>query len=239
MITYFLIGNTSIKVAHGDGPVLSLPAGAPAETLAAFLDAAGGGAAAAASVNPPAEAAVNEACRRAGLDGPVYVGRDFPAGVEMAVGEPEAVGIDRILNVKAAYARCGSACAAVDLGTAVSISVADGEGAFVGGAIMPGLSLSLRALHEHTAFLPEVAPAAPRCALGGDTAEAMLSGAVNGTRGAIKEVVSNISEEAGSSLAVFLTGTDSALIAPGCPPQWRVVDSLTLEGLRLAYAGSR
>ncbi len=234
MTIFFVIGNTSIKVARAEGPSFSLATGASQCDIQALL-AGASGTAAAASVNPSAEPAVTSACRAAGLSGPVFAGRDFPAGVSMAVDTPGRAGIDRILNVKAAYRRCLRACAVVDLGTAVSISVADGSGRFVGGAIFPGLALSMSALSEHTAFLPHMEPAPAGAALGRDTAEAILSGVVNGARGAIKEILALIKRETCLQPAVFLTGTDSALIAEGCPDDWHVVDGLTLEGLRLAY----
>lgn len=239
MDTCILLGNTSIKVARGDTQPVCLPADVAVAELAALVKGAHTAAPIAASVNPAAEKRLNAACREAGISAPLYAGRDFPAGVRFAVGEPDRAGIDRVLNVKAAWHRCHAACAAVDLGTAISISVADDEGRFAGGAILPGLALSLRALHRETAFLPELLPAPVDDALGGDTASAMLSGVLYGARGAVAELVDRMGRSLGSPLEVFLTGGDRPLVAPLCPREWQVVDTLTLEGLRLAHAESR
>ena len=70
-------------------------------------------------------------------------------------------------------------------------------------------------------------------------AAAMLSGVVYGARGAIGELVALMGRQLGRPLEVFLTGGDSAIFAPLCPPEWQVAAALTLEGLRLAYAESR
>jgi type III pantothenate kinase len=200
-----------------------------------FLAAHSSAAAVAASVNPTAEPLLVEMCFESGLSAPLYAGRDFPTGVEMAVENPAAVGIDRILNVKAAFGRSGAACAAVDFGTATSISVADGRGHFVGGAIMPGMAVALRALEESTALLPAVTLALPGEALGGNTAAAMLSGCVFGTLGATKEIISRINAELGTDLKVFVTGGDAKFLSPIVPAGWTTVGDLTFEGLRLAY----
>ena len=141
------------------------------------------------------QAAVAAACVKASLLAPVYAGRDFVAGVELAVDNPAAVGIDRVLNVKAAFAHSGAACAAVDLGTAISISVCDDTGRFAGGAILPGVGLALAALRERTALLPEVRPALPATPLGRNTAAAMTSGCVFGAVGAIRVQVWRASPE--------------------------------------------
>jgi type III pantothenate kinase len=234
MAVFFILGNTNVKVERAPGDSRSFRLG-DGGALAEFLVASAGQQAVVASVNPPAEAAIAAACKKASLRAPLYAGRDFATGVELVVDSPAAVGIDRVLNVKAAFAHSGVACAAVDLGTAVSISVSDDAGRFVGGAILPGVGLALAALREKTALLPEVKPALPDTPLGRNTAAAMTSGCVFGTLGAIREIVARTSAVMGKELKVFLTGGDAVLIAPIAPPEWAVLAGLTLEGLRLAY----
>jgi len=235
MALLVLLGNTSVKVESARGCFASFPLPGNAETLRSALKGAADRDVAAASVNPAVEPLLDAACRLEGLSAPVYAGRDFPAGVPMAVGNPASVGIDRVLNVKAAFARCRRALATVDFGTATSVSVADGEGRFVGGAIMPGVGLALRALRENTALLPEVATAFPVSALGKNTVEAMTSGCVFGAAGAAKEVVARIEAAMGTRLEVFVTGGDAAVMAEILPATWTLSQGLTLEGLRLAY----
>ena len=239
MPVFILIGNTSVKVEAAPGSLESFPVGRAARLLKDSLRPSAGEGAVIASVNPSAEKGVEAACRRAGLRNPTYAGRDFPAGVEIALDSPESVGIDRILNVKAAFARSRAACAAVDLGTAVSVSVADESGRFVGGAIMPGIGLSLRCLAGATALLPAVSPAPPDTPLARDTASAMRSGCVFGALGAIREIVGRTGRVMRKDLKVILTGGDAQLLASLVPEGWLILPGLTLEGLRLAYEETR
>jgi type III pantothenate kinase len=235
VIAYILIGNTNIKVSAAGRGEVSLPVATAARDLPPVLSPLAGAAVVASSVNPAAEAAVASACASVGIPVPFYVGRDFPAGVEMLVDSPCAVGVDRVLNAKAAFAACSAPCAALDFGTALSISVCDGQGRFVGGAICPGVALSLDALHRETALLPSVAPDRPPAALGRNTRDAMLSGCVCGVVGAAREIVSRIERETCSILSVFVTGGDVPLVTPFIPADWTVSAGLTMSGLMLAY----
>ncbi len=237
MPVFVIIGNSSVKVgAAGSEPVV-LPADAPAGLISPAVSR-GEGPCVAASVNPAAESALRRACGDAGIEGPFYAGRDFPTGVTIDVKNPETVGVDRILNVKAAFAEAQSPCAAVDLGTAVSISIADRRGRFVGGAILPGLSLALESLARSAALLPRVPVDLPPSPLGDETKTAMQSGVVYGTMGAVKEIIERTSAVLGRPLEVFLTGRDADLLKAPAPAEWRFVPALTLEGLTLAWTES-
>lgn len=238
MAVFFLLGNTNIKLSTRRGEVQSFPVDQASRKLPPILTHHRNDAAVAACVNPLCEPILAGVCRMAGLAVPIYAGKNFPAGVELAVDNPATVGIDRVLNVKGAYERSRVASAAVDLGTAVSISVCDDAGRFVGGAIMPGMRLALKSLAKGTALLPDVAPARPGAALGNSTIKALHSGIYFGTIGAVAEVVDRIGREMGKELAVFLTGGDCELIAPDAPGEWTVVPALTIEGLTRAYEES-
>jgi len=236
---FFLLGNTTLKVEAGRGRVRAYHVNSIGSEARGLLAAHTGARAVAASVNPAAEPLLAEICFQSGLSAPLFAGRDFPTGVEVSVENPVSVGIDRILNVRAAFARSGVACAAVDVGTATSISVADDRGRFVGGAILPGMAVALKALEESTALLPAVTLTLPAEPLGRNTAAAMLSGCVFGTLGAVKEIISRINAELGRELKVFLTGGDAELLSAIAPAGWTAVPNLTFEGLRLAYDESR
>jgi len=238
MPLFLTVGNSSIRFRTSGAPPAALPADVPPQRLAEALGQAGAEVLVAASVNPAAEQTLAEAARAAGLAAPLYAGRDFPSGVPAEVDNPDAVGIDRLLNVAAAWRRARRLSAAVDFGTAVSISVAGDGGAFVGGAILPGLRLSLDALARGTAFLPALEPDVPQRALGRDTREAILSGTVRGTAAAAAALVESIGGELGRELAVFATGGDAGLLRPLLPTSWEFVDVLTLEGLELAWRRS-
>ena len=235
MAIFILVGNTNLKAEVTPGFPVSLPLADFDRALGSLLPSPCRECVVIAGVNPPAEDALRRSLERAGVTDGVFAGRDFPTGVELDVEKPDAVGVDRILNVRAAFARVRTACAAVDFGTAVSISVADGKGRFVGGAILPGVALSLDSLARGTALLPRIAPGAPSSPLGRDTVAAMTSGCVFGAAGAVKEIISRMASAMQCDLRVFSTGGDAALMEALLPAGWSFVPALTLEGLRLAY----
>lgn len=139
---------------------------------------------------------------------------DFP--LEIDVDEPRCVGIDRLLNGIAVNAlrTVNRPVVVVDSGTATTVDVVTATGTFAGGAILPGLALSARVLHEYTALLPLVSVAelgeqVPP-SLGRNTREAIRSGLFWGQLGAVKEL---IQRQAGEDANVFVTGGGGALLA--------------------------
>lgn len=137
----------------------------------------------------------------------------FPLAIH--VDEPRRVGIDRLLNAVAVneLRQPGRPAVVVDSGTATTVDVVDADGAFAGGAILPGLALSAKALHEYTALLPlvsvsELGEQMPE-AVGRNTRSAIRSGLFWGQLGAVKELITRQTAEAD----VFVTGGGGALLA--------------------------
>ena len=120
----------------------------------------------AASVNPTLESALEDAVSKATGRDIVWVGKDLDLPIAVLTDEPELTGVDRILNVAAAYDLMGNACVVVDAGTAITIDVCNDSGEFLGGSIAPGASLMLQSLHDKTAVLPKVELAAPGRSMG-------------------------------------------------------------------------
>src|SRR5215213_4853179 len=114
-----------------------------------------------ASVNPEMDEAVEQAVLDAANRHVVWVGEDLDLPIKVLTENPEQTGVDRVLNLAAAYEQMQKACVVVDAGTAVTISYCNDRGEFVGGAIAPGASMMLDVLHERTAKLPRVRPFAP------------------------------------------------------------------------------
>ncbi|MEX2092644.1 MAG: acetate and sugar kinases/Hsc70/actin family protein [Pirellulales bacterium] len=141
---------------------------------------------------------------------------DVPLVVE--VDSPERVGMDRLMGAVAAdrLRPADRAAIVVDLGTATKLCLLTDVGAFVGGAILPGLAMSARALEEQTDALPGVdverwqRPPQP---LGKSTVPAIESGIFWGTVGAVRELVGQLSKSLASPPAVFITGGGSPLVA--------------------------
>ncbi len=162
----------------------------------------------------------------------------FPLTIR--VEEPRRVGIDRLLNAVAVNVLRNPQRAAVivDSGTATTVDLISADGAFEGGAILPGLALSAKALHEYTALLPlvsvtELGQETPE-PLGRNTRAAIRSGLFWGQLGAVKEL---IEREAGPNADVFITGGGGALLTAYLPNA-RFEPHLPLQGLVLAVARS-
>jgi type III pantothenate kinase len=141
---------------------------------------------------------------------------EVPLDVE--VDFPERVGTDRLMAALAAnrLRQLDRAAIVIDLGTAIKVDVVTRDGAFAGGAILPGLAMSARALDEQTDALPHVAVdrwSVPPAALGKSTEPAIAAGLFWGAVGAIRELVEQYSTDFGPSPDVFASGGASQLVA--------------------------
>ena len=135
--------------------------------------------------------------------------------VQVGVDEPERVGLDRLLNAVAAKNELSprQPSILVDVGSAVTVDWLDEEHVFRGGAIFPGVRMMARALHEHTALLPEIAVGPPAPALPGrSTVPAMQAGVFWGVLGGIDMIARRL-RQAGSRVPhVYMTGGDAEWI---------------------------
>ncbi|MBY4797729.1 type III pantothenate kinase [Collinsella sp. AGMB00827] len=156
---------------------------------------------------------------------------------------PEEVGADRIANAVAAATLYGTPCIVVDFGTATNVDVIDERGFYIGGAIAPGIGVSLDALVARAAKLSSVSLEAPNHALGRNTTEALQSGTVIGAAAMAEGLVARIakemllmdktdeSNEAAQKIQVIATGGMADLVA-SCTDLFDTVDRLlTLEGI--------
>lgn len=190
----------------------------------------------AASVNPQVDEKLEAAVDAATGRRIVWVGKDLELPIAVNTDQPEATGIDRILNIATAYEQMGNACVVVDAGSAITIDVCNDAGEFVGGAIAPGASMMLQALHEHTARLPLVKLARPADAdWGRNSEQAILHGVFHGIRGMVKELIENYATALGQWPEVIATGGDAALLFGDWEFVHAVSPDLTLYGIALAY----
>ena len=156
-------------------------------------------------------------------------------GVEIDYPKPQSIGADRLANAAAVTALYGCPAIVVDFGTAVTFDIVSEHRAYVGGVIAPGLEAMTNFLYKRTALLPKLSLKEPRHAIGKSTIQAMLSGAVFGYRGLIREILSQIRAEQfpRKKVHVVATGGYARLIARGLPEMGLVHQNLTLEGLRI------
>jgi type III pantothenate kinase len=166
---------------------------------------------------------------------PVVVGPGVKTGIRLAIENPKEVGADRIANTLAAFKRYGGPAIVIDLGTAVTYDAVSAGGEYLGGAIAPGVGISLDALVAHTAKLIRVELSAPDSVIGRSTLTAIQSGLLWGFVAQIEGMVKRMSEELGGKAHVIATGGQAGMVA-GLTTVIDDVDlELTLEGLRLIY----
>jgi type III pantothenate kinase len=165
---------------------------------------------------------------------------DLPLVVRLE--RPDMVGIDRLVDAVAAnrLRQAGRAAVIVDVGTAITVDLVSADGAFCGGAILPGIQMSAQALHEFTDLLPLIDVAefsVPPSALGTATAPAMKSGLFWGAVGAIRQLIDELQKAASGDRAgdahVFLTGGAAEGVAALLGRDARYVPNLTLAGIAL------
>ena len=188
-----------------------------------------------ATVNPPLIESLEHAVRQATGQAVEWIGRDLDLPINVLTDAPKETGVDRVLNIAAAYEQMGKACVVVDAGTALTVDVCNEKGEFLGGAIAPGTRLQLAALHERTAQLPLVDLSLPTEPFGRSTASALQLGVYHGIRGTVKELVENYATELGNWPDIIATGGDAALLFEGWELVHAIAPDLTLYGIALAY----
>ena len=157
------VGNSRLAIGILDGK-LEFSTRVPHEHRAAWpgkiadawsrVNASGDAAVAGANVNPAMIESLEHVVERATGKKIEWVGSDLDVPIPVLTEQPAETGIDRVLNVAAAYERMQKACVVVDAGTALTMDVCNDRGEFLGGAIAPGSGMMLDALHERTAKLP-------------------------------------------------------------------------------------
>lgn len=156
------------------------------------------------------------------------------SGMPILYDNPKEVGADRIANAVGAYDLFGGPCVVVDLGTATTWDAISASGEYLGGAIAPGVAISLEALFAHAAALRRVELVEPRSVIGKSTVESIQSGTLYGYAGQVDGLCRRINEVLGDC-TVVATGGLSELIAPHSEEIEYVEPWLTLHGLRIIY----
>jgi len=165
----------------------------------------------------------------------LWVDSTLNLGVRIDYPKPKSIGADRLANAAAVTGLYGFPAIVVDFGTAVTFDIVSDRRAYIGGVIAPGLEAMTNFLYQRTALLPKLSLKEPRRAIGKSTIEAMLSGAVFGYRGLVREILGRIRAERFPRKKVYTvaTGGYAQLIAGRLPEISVVRPHLTLEGLRI------
>ena len=167
---------------------------------------------------------------------PFVVGKpDCALPVDVRVDEGTGVGPDRLVNTVAGYDLFCGDLILVDFGTATTFDVVDADGAYVGGAIAPGVNLSLQALHEAAAALPHVDIAKPQRVVGTNTVACMQSGVFWGYVGLVREICNRIKAERARPMKVIATGGLAPLFQQTDALFDAIEDTLTMHGLTVIH----
>ena len=170
---------------------------------------------------------------------PMVVTDALRTGITLAYDNPKEIGADRIVNAVAAFKRFGGPLIIVDFGTATTFCAVTKDGAYLGGAIAPGLKISAEALYQRAAKLPRVELSRPRTVIGKDTVSAMQAGILFGYAGLVDGIVERMKREFSREAKVIATGGLAGLVAPETTSITEVIPDLTLEGLRLLFEANR
>ncbi len=160
---------------------------------------------------------------------------DFEVNIEIALKNKKEVGIDRLVNALCAYKKFGDDLIVIDFGTATTFDIVGNGGQYLGGVIAPGVNLSIKALHDMTAQLPNIEVQYQKNVIGKSTKEAMNSGIYFGYISLVEGLIEKIKREYKKSMKVVVTGGLSGLFKDAIKEMDFVEENLTLEGLKMIY----
>ena len=187
------------------------------------------------SVVPPLTTVMKTALRKITGKKPLVVGPGLKTGLNIKLDNPASLGADRVADTVAAISEYSLPLMVVDMGTATTMSVINEREEFIGGAIMPGLLLSLEALSSRASLLPQIDLIPPRSVIGRNTVDAMDSGIIYGAASMLDGMIERIQEELGQPIQVVATGGLSKKVTPYCHHSIIQDPNLLLKGLRILY----
>ena len=191
------------------------------------------------SVVPPLDNIIKEAVYKVVNVKPVVVGPGLKNGLNLLMDNPKQVGSDLVVDAVATIRSYGYPAIIIDMGTATTISVVDKNGNYIGGAILPGIRVSLESLTQVTAKLTKIIIEAPKHAIGKNTIDCMKSGIIYGNAACIDGMIDRIEEELGYSAMIVATGGFSKVVVPYCKHKIILDDELLLKGLKFIYDKNR
>ncbi len=188
-----------------------------------------------ASVVPPLTHILKNALRKLLNCEPLVVGAGIKTGLNIHLDDPSTLGADLVVDSVAAMNIYGSPAIVIDMGTATTITVIDKYNTYIGGAIFPGVNVSVEALAAGTSLLPRVSLGAPKKHIATNTMDAIKSGIIYGEASRLDGMIDRFIEELGYDAKVVATGGLASVITPHCSHDITDDPELMLKGLKILY----
>ncbi len=166
---------------------------------------------------------------------PYVLGKNIEAPIKNRYRNPSEVGQDRLVNAYSCVSYYGSPAICLDFGTAITFDAISEKREYKGGAIVPGLELSLETLSKRAALLPSISLKRPTSVIGRDTIDSMRSGIVYGISALTDGLIKRLRKKIGLAAVVIATGGNARFISRFCKSVNKVDNNLTLNGLNLIY----
>lgn len=187
------------------------------------------------SVVPPLDATFEKLSEKYFNKKLLVAGSNVLLPVKNLYTNPQEVGTDRLVNALAAYNIFKTTTIIVDFGTATTYDVISKKGEYLGGAIVPGIGISLEALFQRAAKLPRIEIKNPGKVIGKNTVESMQAGIYFGFLSQVEGMIKKIKEELKQNCKVIATGGLAKLFFSEVKFIDKIVPTLTLDGLNLVY----
>ena len=187
------------------------------------------------SVVPQSLFNLRKLCQRYFDRQPYVIGENTNLGIDIRIDKPREAGADRLVNAIGGHIKYDGPLIIIDSGTATTFDVVAADGGYEGGAIAPGINLSVQALHQAAAKLPRIAIEKPNRKIGKDTVSAMQTGIFWGYVGLIEYLVASIQGEYGQKMRVIATGGVVSLFEGATDKIDYFDHDLTLRGLLEIY----
>ena len=196
-----------------------------------------------ASVVPQVSNSMQTAIRKLTGKTPLVVGPGLKTGLNIAIDNPAQTGADLVVGCVAALREHKAPMIIIDMGTATTMMVLDKNSAMIGGAIIPGVRISMDALTRGTSLLPRIEILPPNKVIATNTVECMKAGIIFGSAGAIDGVLDRFTESLQATgdeeWSIVATGGLAGTICPSCRHKITIDDNLLLKGLRIIWEKNR
>ena len=188
-----------------------------------------------ASVVPQVSNSIQTAIRKLTGKAPLVVAPELKTGLTIDIDNPAETGADLIVGCVAALREHQAPMIIIDMGTATTMFVIDRDRAMVGGAIIPGVKISMDALTNRTALLPGLQLDQPKHAIGRNTIDCMRSGLMLGSACMLDGMIDRMEEELGYPATVIATGGIAKFVLPMCRHEIIYDKDLLVKGLAILY----